>query len=71
MDRQLSLGQWQWMRRGWRQPQEIPRGRYERTNLLELSFSSCVRANARCAVFRHSGPPPRVDCLALTACLPH
>ena len=22
-DRQLCLGQWQWMRRGWRQPQEI------------------------------------------------
>ena len=26
-DRQLCLGQWQWTRRGWRQPQEIHRGR--------------------------------------------
>ena len=29
MDRQLCLGQWQWMRRGWRQPQEIQRERKE------------------------------------------
>ena len=28
-DRQLCLGQWQWMRKGWRQPQEIPRERKE------------------------------------------
>ena len=26
-DRQLCLGQWQWTRRGWRQPQEIQRER--------------------------------------------
>ena len=28
-DMQLFLGQWQWMRRGWRQPQELQWGRRE------------------------------------------
>ena len=28
-DRQLCLGQWQWTRRGWRQPQEVQWGRKE------------------------------------------
>ena len=39
-DRQLCLGQWQWMKRGWRQPHEIPRERKESKRTSETPQST-------------------------------
>ena len=39
-DRQLCLGQWQWTRRGWRQPQEIQRERKESKRTSETPLGT-------------------------------
>ena len=39
-NRQLCLGQWQWRRKGWRQPQEIPRERKKSKRTSETPQST-------------------------------
>ena len=54
-DRQLCLGQWQWTRRSWRQPQEIQRERKESKKTSETLHDTWLGGTQRGSLWLRNG----------------